>query len=615
MIRYELLRNCPFTLPGVCRLPDGYRLDLTSDAGECPVCGDGLRVQWTTRVRPVTICLGKPCIILHLKYCRRCRLIKYPEQYENLVPKFCRYSYDLIVEIGILRLENLRDQKIADSIRERYNFDIPLSTISFLANKFYDYLAASHYHYNADKIEDHIVRQGGYVLHIDGTCEAGTNILFSIIDGNSGIVLANFKMKTENKKNIMELLAECVGKYGQPLAVVCDLSNTIRKALNEVVAKTVPLFICQFHFLENVAENIFKKAHGKLWKLIKSEKLKSQLTSLRRDLGTKHDDKLLSSESLVRLFENPERTIVRTETTKTRRSLAYLLIRWIMDYKVELNGEYFPFSLPDYEFAVRCEKVFRILHNIISSNKQNGKKYNCRTLRTIYEKLKTFFDQKEVGESMEQLRKGRMVFNDVREYLRMQSERGTPLRRQKSEAGNTSSHGKNEISIDDFIENLKNKYEDGPDVGKYINIVQNYFEKYKKRLCGHCILNNNKQYINVNRTNNVMECFFGKFKRALRMRAGSGNLKRQINLMHQDAMLVMNLLNEEYLKIIGCDNLRDLARVFAKCDVEAKIIKNNRKKINTTLTHIPFKILRNQNLMSDFEGFLNKRFDDLFKSA
>ena len=584
---------------------------MTASLNKCPLCDSDMRIQWTTRAHPVSLQLGKPELILHLKKCSACPFTLYPEDYSRLSPKNSSYSYDIMVVIGLLRLNNLGDVEIMNELKSKYFIEVPKSTVSFLANSFYDYFASTHYILNADSIRDYIEKQGGYVMHVDGTCEAGTDIIFSAIDGLSGIVLASTKMKTENKEDIKSILVRCVKLFGQPLAIVYDLSKTIINAVAETISEDIPRYICQFHFLENMGKAIFKTQYSKLVKLIKSVKLKKQLQSLRRDLGTKHDDKLLSQEELIALLENPG-LIEEKKKTKSRRSLALTILRWIIDYKSELNGEYFPFSRPEYELQLRCKKVFEMLEQIFKRKMKAGSTYNCRTLHTVYEKLKLFFADDKINECAEQIKRQTTVFNDVREYLRMRTERGKPLLRQKADSTETSDEI---VSYEIFIADIRERYKLDPEYGKIINIVEKYFNKYENDLSGHCILNKNNEYINISRTNNVMEHFFGNFKHDLRKRIGNANLKRQIHLMHPEAQLAQNLLNDEYKRIVGGCDLETMCEMFAASEEDAKKRAGNRKEFSKRPSHIPFKILRSDNFLNNIEYTLSFVFDVLFKTG
>ena len=70
---------------------------------------------------------------------------------------------------------------------------IPESTINALTHQFLDYFSAVHYAKGND-IAQLIKKNGGYVAHFDGTCDAGTEVLFSVIDEISRIVLLTTRM-------------------------------------------------------------------------------------------------------------------------------------------------------------------------------------------------------------------------------------------------------------------------------------------------------------------------------------------------------------------------------------------------------------------------------------
>ena len=67
-----------------------------------------------------------------------------------------------------------------------------------------------------------------------------------------------------------------------------------------------------------------------------------------------------------------------------------------------------------------------------------------------------------------------------------------------------------------------------------------------------------------------MEHFFGDFKHNLRKRIGNATLKRYIHFAHPEVQLAQNLLNEEYLSIIGGCDLETICKMFAATEKDAK---------------------------------------------
>ena len=139
-----------------------------------------------------------------------------------------------MIEVGNLRFRNHRQNKeIQKEIQNRYHLFLSKSSINVLSHRFLDYFAAVHYARTND-IRQMIDEGGGYVAHFDGTCEAGTDILFTAIDEISGFVLLTTRMPTENIKDIKDFIEKCRSFFGVPLATMRDMSLQISMARDEV---------------------------------------------------------------------------------------------------------------------------------------------------------------------------------------------------------------------------------------------------------------------------------------------------------------------------------------------------------------------------------------------
>jgi hypothetical protein len=90
--------------------------------------------------------------------------------------------------------------------------------------------------------------EGGYILHLDGTCEGGGPMLMSSADSISQFVLGSIKVPSEKADQIIPFLKGVKARYGLPLAAVHDMGVGIMAAVKEVFPG-VPDFICHFHFL------------------------------------------------------------------------------------------------------------------------------------------------------------------------------------------------------------------------------------------------------------------------------------------------------------------------------------------------------------------------------
>lgn len=78
----------------------------------------------------------------------------------------------MIVEAGLPRPRDHRqDEEIRQHLKLRFGLELPASSVGHLANSFLDGLAAIH-QAAAPLLRQRLQQDGGYALHVDGTCEA-----------------------------------------------------------------------------------------------------------------------------------------------------------------------------------------------------------------------------------------------------------------------------------------------------------------------------------------------------------------------------------------------------------------------------------------------------------
>jgi hypothetical protein len=79
------------------------------------------------------------------------------------------------------------------------NIFISEREIGYLGRKFVVYLALAHRE-SREQLVRSMTKRGGYILHIDGTCEGDSPHLFCGLDGISEIVLDSIKIPSEKKE-------------------------------------------------------------------------------------------------------------------------------------------------------------------------------------------------------------------------------------------------------------------------------------------------------------------------------------------------------------------------------------------------------------------------------
>lgn len=174
--------------------------------------------------------------------CKPCGHTYRSEKLRDLVPPGANFGYDVMVYAGTaLFLRYCNEEEVVAELAKK-NVRISPREVSLLGMKFIMYLAIAHQQCVPDITADMQTR-GGYICHLDATCEGGNPLLMSSIDSLSDIVLGNVKLPAEDEAHIVPFLKRIRDAYGIPLALVHDMGAGILKAVATVFPK-VPDFIC-----------------------------------------------------------------------------------------------------------------------------------------------------------------------------------------------------------------------------------------------------------------------------------------------------------------------------------------------------------------------------------
>jgi hypothetical protein len=598
-LRYQLVQSGAVP-PSTTRLPADYALEVASWRTVCDACRVSLRRQRSSVSYPAGLALGQPIVRSVQKQCPVCHRIYRSEEYPEVVPAFGSYCFDLIVEIGLARFLRYRQNlEIQQELKQKWGLQLPCSTISELAQSFLDYLAAVH-RAHVPQLRELLQQDGGYALHVDGTCEDGTEILFNAVAGNRGWVLAGCKMATEDATQIADLLRLCMESFGVPLALVRDLSVHIESAHQKAMPGVTDL-ICQYHFLENVGKKLCEKHHVKLTNCLRRLKIRPTFGAMRRNLvrSARRRKASLTSADIDTIIGNPAQAN-DLDAVQITRSLAYALLLWVEDYGADLQGEYFPFDLPSLALYHRYQTVHAQLGRMLPTMDSHNQAFP--TLQAIQDQLTAVLHDTELVTAVEQLDKAASLFTELRAALRLTGDRCRPLLHQRSVAGGPVLARHCEEYLDTWTNQLKQRRasEKDPDQATNFRVVLDYFERYSGKLTGHVIaLPNQAQPFVVQRTNNLSEHRFGRTKQGLRRKLGVRNLSRYLQAMRPEEFLVDNLRCPDYLQIVCGGSLDNLPSEFARNQQAAQSVRFQRKE-KTSNHPIPVKRknLRDKNFLS-----------------
>ena len=207
--------------------PTPVTVHFKAEVSVCAHCGEPLRVLKSRLGRKATtLAMGDFLIHETVRFCRRCTITFHSAELRGLIPRSCNFGYDVIAFVGeSLFLHSRNYQQIRVELRRR-NIRISESGIAFLARKFVVYLGILHRSIER-KTKNHMRMNGGYILHLDGTCDGASPHLISVLDGITEIVLDNDKVPSENAESLIPFLQGIKRAYGVPLAVVSDMGKGI----------------------------------------------------------------------------------------------------------------------------------------------------------------------------------------------------------------------------------------------------------------------------------------------------------------------------------------------------------------------------------------------------
>lgn len=517
--------------------PEIPELSFVPEIKFCTQCGAGLNVLKTKKRTIVTMNTG-PCICHETYlYCTEHSEIHRSQDLQRLVPFKCTYGYDVLVYIGkSLYIRCMNEQAIKKEL-ELMSIDISSSEIRYLGEKFIAYLTVCH-HQSQLRLGLKMAQGGGYILHIDGTCEGDSPHLFSGMDGITGIVLSSVKINSEKKEKIIPFLKNIREQYGVPLAIVSDMGKGLMGAIEEVFPGVLSL-ICHFHFLRDIGKDLLEEAYRDLRNGLKKSKIRTALKNKAKDFEKKIGNKM---NSLANIDSDPELASVKT---------ALLLIHWIFDTS-PLSGYGFPFDMKHLLFYQR----------LIAGFEKAGELYDRNGDKPFYQLIKLLsrvINDKDLKKTVQALEKNETIFNELRETLRITM----PTSHQGL---NDNGENCDMKSIADKMAGFLEKHESSGE--KVHQKMTEQIRKYGGKLFADpiCVRVGDKEfYIQPQRTNNIMEQLFRYLKRLLRRKNGKISVKRALTAMLPGTLLVKNLEKKEYLDLLldGASGLEDR---FAQID-------------------------------------------------
>lgn len=498
--------------------------------------------------------------------CPRCGAIYFSNELRKLVPVHCTFGFDVIEYVGkALFLRSRNNQEIMEELISE-NISISEREVSFLGQKFITYLAIAHQESNY-KLRHSMSKRGGYILHVDGTCEGDSPHIFCGLDEISEIVLGAIKIPSEKKDELIPFFRKMKEQYGIPIALVHDMGVAILAAI-AVVFPNVADFICHFHFLRDIGKDLLLQDYQTIMKRLKKDNFRALLRRKANYLKNKNGN---DAETITKFRKSLEDGTFSSDFLQRIPATAtYLLINWALESSDQSQGYGFPFDRKHLDFYLRLKKLHQLLGDISDIYLHNESKDNAPFLR-VWKFLNEVMKDKELIDAVARMEAKMKVFDKLRKALRIALPEG---KNGLNDDGDETSIKTIEKEVIEFRKWVQSNEERKKTYSKMIMQIDKYWDK----LFADPIIVNTPEgpvVILPQRTNNILERFFRVMKRLGRKKSGTTSLNKMLKAILADTPLVRNLENEEYMDIIlnGCSTL---AERFSQID--ARLVRKQLKE-------------------------------------
>jgi hypothetical protein len=498
------------------------------------------------------------------------------------VPPGGNFGYDVLVHAGkALYLRHRNEEEVVEELAQR-NIRISPREISLLGRKFIVYLAIAHSRC-ARNIQEAMRLRGGYVCHLDATCEGGDPLLMSSLDSLSEIVLGSIKIPTEAQKHIVPFLERIKQAFGIPLALVHDMGAGILKAVAEVFPGVAD-FVCHFHFLRDIGIDFIGNEYDLIRNRLRKHGIRSKLRHRAKELKRKMDQNPEMMEGLQADIEEMSLPTAHRQWLPCINS--YSLIHWALEGNTDGNGYGFPFDRPHLAFAKRL----RDLHFHLEKLKEIQLRGEWKGYRPYFKTLgdlKGIIGDRIFWKAVDEIEQKITIFDRLRKAMRIAPQSGC---RGINDGGEKTNIGAIEKRVEKFRAWLINRkgYSHDQDAQNMIGQINKYWAKLFADPITVQTPSGTVQ-IQPQRTNNILEQFFRYLKRGNRRKTGTRSSSRMLRTILAETPLVRNLENPGYMKIL-LDGKTTLEEVFA--EIEIATLREEFRKAQIKPERIPSKIRR-----------------------
>ncbi len=488
----------------------------------------------------------------------------------------------MTITIGFLRwLFNYQREEI-QLLLEGRGIHISTGEISKLSEEFLLRFYVLH-NKHCSQMKSIFEKNGGYILHLDGSAESGDEITFTAKEGKTGFTIDSWIMPSEGREYIIPFLQPLREKYGKPLTVVRDMWEEIADSVSEVFPG-ISQQVCHYHFVRNLGDILFKHRYEELRRTI---------------LGTKILARVLSLKKICMDGISSIGRILTAELYWIKLAIEYLL------YPREKKSDY-PFALPYLEVIDRVLEVLEMLKKIVMWNARHN--VCVKAVLKLEDYLKKLAETIEIKAWHTRIKLIQEWFDEIRKVLRVSREFSD-----KEQNVQPSKASDIEPKFYDTIIKIRNE---GRKLGaEYVEISKQIFQNCYDHMNELFVevKNINGEEIGIVRHNGIEELNHRWSRMHIRRRTGRSRTTSEMEKYGALLAVFSNIENEDYIKTILLD-VKDFVRDMQ--DITEKELMDARKLIRTfPQSPLIRSDAERPGILRDFIKLIDDEFEDVSDRA
>jgi len=557
-----------------------------AEEGPCPRCVTPMAVEKTRVRHVVTLALGAVSVRETVRVCRYrggcrhedgSRVRRRAAILEALVPPGGVFGYDVMVHVGLERfLRHRQGEEVREALAREHGVTLSVSEVSTLARRFLVSLRALH-EACSPALAQVLRGDGGWPLHVDGSCEGGRGTLLVAFAGWRRWALDAWKAPTERADAILPRLHAVADRFGNPCAVMRDLGRAVTQAVDDLVAQRgldVPVLACHLHFLADLGSDILAAGHDALREAFRAWKLRPALRQLARDVGRRLGAHVGEGRKALLLWQQDHDAGHRLPEGRDGLAVVRGLAQWVLDYPADSTCRSFPFDRCWLDLYRRSRLARR------AANAFRRTPPHDRHVRSALDRLCRALDPVATDPTSarvaEALQERAALFDELRDVLRVlprppqrrdHTTRKTHLATQDALAELRDVRSGLERWLRELLER-RAEHGLGQNLRDAIDEILAHVERHGASLWGHAVTLSTEAGGGVrlvDRTNNIEETFFRDLKHGERRRSGRKALSQDFETLPPEVALVQNLTHPDYVAVV-CGSLENLPSALARLD-------------------------------------------------